>query len=45
MAEEGSVEEINLNPGGWERFGKVESTWVERVDGKSRGRKIQMSIR
>lgn len=45
MAEEGSVEEINLNPEGWERFGKVESTWVERFDGKRSGRTIQMSIR
>lgn len=45
MAEECSVEEINLNPEEWEKFGTVESTWVERVDGKRRGRTIQMSIR
>lgn len=45
MAEEGSVKEINLNPEGWERFGKVESTWVERSDGKSSGRTVQMSVR
>lgn len=45
MAEEGSVEEVNLNPEGWERFGKVESTWAERFDGKRGGRTIQMPIR